>query len=327
MTVRVIEAYTVAVNTTTFVTAALFEADPSGATAAAVAYASNGDSVKAASTNLAGISRAAAGNAGALANGTLQTGKPPSTLATRVSASAIAALKAAGLTQSAAQINETSLALEGAGTSGPVSVSSASGVASGSLQAAGIAADSSTPREMLSNGSTSAALFALATAAGVYLIWRRHEIAKRAASKKIPLKQLQLQPSPRLAPKSPKTLASGDKHELVLSPLRLSPTSGDRAASPKARATSPSDQTASPKLRASSPKLQASSGERAGSPRLRAVGGGGGGGGERIASPKLRAAGDVKASSPLRATISSRDMPFIVENPIAKNGSKSARVL
>ena len=228
ITVRIFESFSTSINSTTHIPTSVYSADPVRSTAAAVTAASNGIAVKTAAASLAATSHIAAGNAAALVNGTLLTGTPPTELALRVSSAAIAALLSIGNSKNAALINATSLAVIGEGSSDPIISSTSLGIASSS----GILSSTAAVTELLkdsffTNSMIGAVIFAFAIALFVFVCKRHRSSKKKTTKAPIPYQQLQLQPSPKLSPKSPRIISGVSSPSL----LPHSPSSGRRLTS------------------------------------------------------------------------------------------------
>jgi hypothetical protein len=191
VTLRVIATYAATVNTTVTVAAASYAADPSGVITAAGKAASNSAGVVDATAGLMYAALRAAAGAAAFANGTILTGTPPSTLASRFAAVTSAALIVAGKSNLAALVNATSMTLTVV-TSAVGSATVDLSAAAGGAPALGVAASGSSDSfpESLNNGIFSGVAFAFATVAALYFFvkWRRlaaapaKEAAKRLSA-------------------------------------------------------------------------------------------------------------------------------------------------
>jgi hypothetical protein len=184
VTMRVQASFSASVISTATAIASSYLADPAGVTAAAVKAASNGAAVVAAAAGMTSAATRAASLAGAFANGTILTGSPQVSLASRLAAAASSALMAAGKGNVAALVNISSLVPSAVTEVGLASVDISNQVISGIASAYGIAASdsSSASRETLTNGITSGAAFAVATFAAIYFYVKRSAAAETTAA-------------------------------------------------------------------------------------------------------------------------------------------------
>jgi hypothetical protein len=173
---RVLAIFAASVNSTTAASASSYAADPAGVSAAAVKAALNGAAVASATAGLVLAAKRAAAIAGAFANGTIVTGTPPSTLASRFAAVTSAALIAAGKGNVAALVNASNMTpLATAADVGSPTVDTSNEMTLGIASTYGIAAsDSSTASsELISNGLASGAAFAAVSLLAIYLYVRK----------------------------------------------------------------------------------------------------------------------------------------------------------
>jgi hypothetical protein len=177
VTMTVLATLAASINTTATAVASLYSADPIGVAASAIKAASNGASVALAAAEL---TRAAKRAADAFTNGTILSGTPPLTLASRLAAAASAALVAAGKSTAAALLNSTNMAPAVAVSIGPLSVD----ISNQTFGAPGSSADSISASDassalpnIIHNGLYSGAAFALTTLVAVYLYLGRSKLA------------------------------------------------------------------------------------------------------------------------------------------------------
>jgi hypothetical protein len=172
---RVYTTYSTTVNTSASAPGMAFALDPAGTTAAAVKAASNGATVSAATASLMVISNRAATATYALVNGTLLTGEPPSSFASRLAAVSSVALAALGKADLAVLINSSSIAPTSAAEVGKSIVEiTAAGVAS---VGTGISAAEAKP-EYIVDGFISGGVLVLVSIAVAYFYFLR---TKKAA--------------------------------------------------------------------------------------------------------------------------------------------------
>jgi hypothetical protein len=193
VTMRVYVVFSALVQSVATAAAALYAADPDGARVAAVAEASNGTAVMDAAAGVALAAKRAAATANAFADGTLLTGSPPASLASRLAAAASTALVAAGKSRFAALANASSMAPTVTADVGSATIVISTQTVSGSALAYGKGASDSGPiafREILIDGLSSGVAFALASVLAVsfyYRRWHQLQAPKRAAYRLNPL--------------------------------------------------------------------------------------------------------------------------------------------
>jgi hypothetical protein len=176
VTMRVRAGFSASVNSTTTASASSYAADPAGVTATAVKAASNGAAVASTTAGLNLAAKRAAAIADAFANGTIVTGTPPSTLASRFAAVTSAVLIAAGRSSAAALVNASIVAPKVTAIDvGSPTVDTSNEKISGIASTYGIAASDSfiAPSELVSNGLISGAAFAASSLLALYLYVRR----------------------------------------------------------------------------------------------------------------------------------------------------------
>ncbi len=184
MTMHVFAIFSIAVNSSTTVTKAAYEADPSGSTAAAVAAASKGVGTNTAASSLEFAAGRAAAGTDNLVSGATLTGSPPSTLSSLVAVAVVSALTATGRSSVAALVNATSLATKGSATIGTVLVSNARDIYVTAIAALSAKDnhDAELMAEMIASGGSTSAAFALLTLIVIFFI-RRRLLARQKAVK------------------------------------------------------------------------------------------------------------------------------------------------
>lgn len=167
---RIFATFAASVNTTALVRADVHAVDPVSASASAVKAASNGAAVAEAAAGLVKAAKRAAAVADSFANGTLQTGVPPASLASRLASAASAALIAAG--KSSAFVNRSSITPSIVANVGAATVDITNQVqASAGNAVSGIAASESA-KALQTDGFFSGAAFGLTTIAAIVYYFR-----------------------------------------------------------------------------------------------------------------------------------------------------------